>query len=111
MREVVYNTCYGGFGLSLAAQKMYFEKLGFKPSLNEGKHSWDTFYKCDEMPEFYDRDVDRHCEALVATVKELGDKASGDCARLSIAVVEGPYRISEYDGYETVETPNDDYIY
>ena len=52
-------------------------------------------------------DVDRHDPVLVQVVEELGDKANGQYAKLAIKEVSGPYRITEYDGYETVETPAD----
>ena len=52
-----------------------------------------------------DRKIDRHDPVLVQVVEELGDKANGKYAKLAIAEVSGPYRISEYDGFESVETP------
>lgn len=54
-----------------------------------------------------DSDVVRHDPVLVQVVEELGDKANGQYAKLAIKEVSGPYRITEYDGYETVETPAD----
>lgn len=54
---------------------------------------------------WYHRDVDRHDPVLVQVVEELGDKANGECAKLAIEEVDGPYRIDEYDGFESVETP------
>jgi hypothetical protein len=53
-----------------------------------------------------DRSVSRHDPILVQVVEELGDKANGMCAKLAIAEVFGPYRIDEYDGFESVETPD-----
>lgn len=55
---------------------------------------------------WYDRNVDRHDPALVQVVEELGEKASGRYSKLRIAEVSGAYRITEYDGYECVETPD-----
>jgi hypothetical protein len=55
---------------------------------------------------WYDCDVDRHDPVLVQVVEELGDKAGGQFAKLRIAEVSGAYRITEYDGYESVETPD-----
>ena len=49
--------------------------------------------------------VDRHDPILVQVVEELGDKANGMCAQLAIEEVSGSYRIDEYDGFESVETP------
>jgi hypothetical protein len=53
-----------------------------------------------------DRYVDRHDPILVQVVEELGEEANGPHANLQIAEVDGPYRIDEYDGYESVETPD-----
>ena len=52
-----------------------------------------------------DNGVDRHDPILVQVVEELGDKANGMCAQLAIEEVSGSYRIDEYDGFESVETP------
>ncbi len=46
-------------------------------------------------------------EDLVSVVESLGEKANGKHADLQIAVVENKYRIIEYDGAESVETPED----
>lgn len=54
---------------------------------------------------WYDQHVCRHDPILVQVVEELGAKANGVCASLAIAETYGPYRIDEYDGNESVETP------
>lgn len=53
-----------------------------------------------------DRDIPRHDPALVQVVEELGDAASGRCAKLRIEEIpdKTQYRIDEYDGMESVET-------
>ena len=107
MRKVVYNACYGGFSLSLEAQKMYLELLGKEPKLHKGKYSFDAHWYSEEPYDVYDRDIERHDPTLIKVVETLGDKANGDCAKLRITEVQGPYRIDEYDGNETVEEPND----
>jgi len=106
-RKVVYNACYGGFSLSLEAQKMYLEIKGKQPKFHQSKESWDKHWYIDEPYDVYDRYIDRHDPDLVAVVERLGDKASGDFAKLRITEVYGPYRIDEYDGIETVEEPED----
>jgi hypothetical protein len=58
---------------------------------------------------FRDRDLSRHDPVLVQVVEELGtERASGPYARLLIAEVPsgGKYRIDEYEGCESVETPD-----
>lgn len=55
------------------------------------------------------RYVYRHDPVLVQVVEELGEKANGPHASLEIEEVDGPYRIDEYDGFESVETTPDSY--
>ena len=64
-----------------------------------------AYNKAYSAQTWYHRDVSRHDPVLVQVVEELGDKANGMCAKLAIAQVSGPYRIDEYDGFESVETP------
>ena len=53
-------------------------------------------------------DIVRHDPALVAVVEEMGDEASGSCAKLKIAEIEGDrYIIDEYEGNEGVSVPDD----
>ena len=104
MTKVVYNGCYGGFGLSNEAMDRMVE-LGYTGfTLNPE-------YKPDSKSMFNfkyygDYSIPRHDPILVQVVEELGKKASADCADLRIQEVNGPYRIDEYDGMESVETPN-----
>ena len=87
--KVVYNACYGGFGLSKEAMAR-LEELG--STLNRTYSTWEFF---------------RHDPLLVQVVEELGDKASAWASKLRIEEVSGPYRIEEYDGLETVYEPGD----
>lgn len=64
-----------------------------------------AYNKAYSAQTWYYNNVDRHDPDLVQVVEELGDKANGEFAKLRIEEVSGPYRITEYDGYETVETP------
>jgi hypothetical protein len=63
-----------------------------------------AYNKAYSKQTWYYRDVDRHDPVLVQVVEELGEKAGGNYAELAIAEVDGPYRIDEYDGYESVKT-------
>jgi hypothetical protein len=131
--KVVYNACYGGFSLSREACQRYWELKGQQVWIEDGDYSWSTtiwlvppeervvkpenWYdiptderiaynrKYNEQT-WYDRNVSRHDPILVQVVEELGEKADGMCAKLAIAEVSGPYRIDEYDGYETVKQPD-----
>lgn len=89
MTKIVYNDCFGGFGLSQEAIDRYWE-LKKKPKPDD----WDDY------------DLDRDDKILVKVVEELGDDASGPSADLKIRNLKKGtlYRIDEYDGLERVET-------
>lgn len=86
LRRVVINTCYGGFGLSVAAIDRYNELAGTDEDHN-------SVY-----------DIERDDPALVQTVRELGDKADGNHAKLKIVDIpaEVDWTIEEYDGTEWI---------
>jgi hypothetical protein len=90
MTKIVYNGCYGGFSLSLAAWERYIE-LGGKAESS------------------FDLDRNRTDPVLVQVVEELGERANGMCAELRIyeIAVGTKYRIDEYDGLEHIETEDD----
>jgi len=131
MTKVVYNACYGGFGLSKEACQRYWDIKGQQVWIEDARWGFDVWLVApeDRIPvkggdAFYamsmderiaynqayskqtwrNSDVDRHDPVLVQVVEELGKKANGMCAQLAIAEVDGPYRIDEYDGFESVET-------
>jgi hypothetical protein len=132
MTKVVYNACYGGFGLSREACLRYWELQGKEVWIENGdfmgiftvwlvppeerleKKEWSSmslterlaYNKKHSEQTWYDRNVSRHDPILVQVVEELGEKADGDCAKLAIAEVSGPYRIDEYDGSESVKQPD-----
>lgn len=125
MTKIVYNNCFGGFGLSTKAVMRYAKLKGIK--LFEDTGIWgssfytvpvDEYRKLEEEAKqiknwdklkglyFGVDDIDRRDPMLVQVVEELGREANGFCAKLAIAEIpEGtPYRIDEYDGNETVRT-------
>jgi hypothetical protein len=133
MTKVVYNACYGGFGLSKEACQRYWDIKGqqvwieqnpefisldmfdvwlVSPEERLEKREWSSmttderiaYNKAYSKQTWYYNTVDRHDPVLVQVVEELGDKANGICAKLRIDEVDGPYRIDEYDGNESVET-------
>ena len=136
MAKVVYNNCYGGFGLSKEACQRYWDIKGqqvwieqdtqFKssdmftvwlvppgerPTKNKDFYSMTmdervAYNKAHSEQTWYNRNVCRHDPALIQVVEELGEKANGDCAKLAIAEVNGLYRIDEYDGNESVVAPD-----
>jgi hypothetical protein len=94
MVRIVYNTDWGGYGLSDKAIKRYWEIKG------------------EPEPEDWTKreDFKRHDPILLQVIDEIGlDAASGNWAEL--AITELPrgtkYYIKEYDGYECVVTPKD----
>lgn len=103
MRKVVINCCYGGFSLSDEGVKRYFELKGYTPIPVKTEYSFQCKWRCEELPNFYCRDLERHDPVLVQVVKELGKKANGECANLVVVEVNGRYRINEYDGMESIE--------
>jgi hypothetical protein len=133
MTKVVYNACYGGFGLSKEAIQRYWDIKGqqvwiedsewgfsvwlvppeqrLKPQttkeiLTMSKDELTAYNKAYSAQSWYYGNVVRHDPALVQVVLELKDKANAEYANLAIKEVDGPYRIDEYDGYESVETPD-----
>jgi hypothetical protein len=82
--KVVYNACFGGFGLSPKA---------INECAKRG-HQIEVDY-----------DLDRSHPVLVSVVEDLGSEANGRSASLRIRSWEDgvPFRIEEYDGAESVK--------
>lgn len=95
MTKIVYNACYGGFSLSFKAACRIAELKG--EPLPEKANNYDAYL----------RDICRHDATLVQVVEELEEEANGASAQLRIAEIPSgsKYRIDEYDGTESVETP------
>ena len=84
--KVVYNACFGGFRLSDKAIKEYKRR-----SKTSDVEIWR---------------IARHDPILISIVEELGEEANGDYSDLKVKYIEGnKYRINEYDGNESVDTP------
>jgi hypothetical protein len=88
MTKIVYNACFGGFGLSDKAVERYRELTG------QVADRWN---------------INRADPALAQVVEELGDEANTRFSDLQIADVPAgtKYRIDEYDGNESVMTIDD----
>jgi hypothetical protein len=91
MTKVVYNACFGGFGMSEKAIERYWELKGESAPDPAPKDWWPV-------------DVIRTDPFLVQVVEELGEDASGGWSDLQIRDVPtgSLYRIEEYDGWESV---------
>ena len=89
MTKIVYNACFGGFGLSKTAVELYAKYSGI--SLEE---------------EWRHEEIKRTDPVLVRVVEELGEAASGSYADLVIRELPAGtrYRIDAYDGSESVIT-------
>lgn len=127
--KIVINTCYGGFSISLAGlkryyeikfpeRKLYFYKRDFSTHIytkvSEDKYDiifdkdFGNTFKANEIDNdvFNDHfvstyDFKRTDPVLIQVVEELGDKANGTCAELKVVEFSGnKYRICEYDGME-----------
>lgn len=87
MQRIVINKCYGGYGLSKRAVKLWFDLSGA---------TW--------TPSFFSYDIPRDDSHLVKVVEELKEEANGSHAELK--VVEVPdgveWEIEGYDGLEWV---------
>lgn len=108
MTKVVYNACYGGFGLSDEAIEMYLQLKGLV--YKKSPDGWGgSTYVVDGWEDFYEGDIERDDPNLVKVVETLGKKANSAFADL--VVVDIPkgtcYRINEYDGFESIETKED----
>lgn len=96
--KVVYNACYGGFGLSKAAAQFMADRgsAGAIKALQE---------ECQYGIYFH---PERDDPLLIEAVETLGSKlASGAHGSLQIAEIPdgAQYEIDEYDGYESVVPP------
>ena len=87
---IVYNACFGGFGLSDQAIARYAEIKGVHPA------------------SIYHRDIPRNDPVLLQVALELKSRANTVFSSLQIEYLpKGTrYRIAEYDGLEAVETPD-----
>ena len=95
MNKVVINCSYGGFRLSTEAAKILVEQGVEDIEVDEDGWVLGGWDLC------------RHDPRLVAVVEELGtERASSENARLVVKEIPGNrYRITEYDGLETLEYP------
>lgn len=92
MAKVVINTWYGGFGISNEAREWLLDH-GMSEELVNNEY-----------------DIPRHDKLLVECVETLGQDANSWTAELAVIEIDSDrYRIEDYDGKETIYTPDDDY--
>lgn len=137
MAKIVYNACFGGFGLSEQAVLRYCEIKGLR-CFPEGDRPWRRTYwlvppeertgilvgddwcgisieaRAESNVRYRELTLgpsrlERDDPVLVQVVEELGEAANGSFAKLRIEEVPAGtrYRIDEYDGNESVMTIDD----
>ena len=107
--KIVYNRCYGGYGLSEEAMKRYAEIKGkgwkFRP--NSDYEICAVMSPHGRMFSSHSLGDDNRADPiLVQVVEELGDRANTRFSKLRIRELPAgtKYRIEEYDGIESVVT-------
>lgn len=109
--KVILNKCYGGFGLSEKAHRLYAKKKGWSFGVYRDRYGiehYRTDGKTIGEPEgkdlFWLGEADRDDPVLVEVVEELGDEANGCCAELKVVDIpdDMDYVVDEYDGIETL---------
>lgn len=130
--KIVINKCYGGFGLSLQAQRSYANRKGITlhfyrqtkyehcdgvaeyaridSSENSSfTHAHQTDHgqifngKCEDGCYYYP-EIPRDDPDLIAVVEDMGDAANGEFAKLKIVEIpdDTEFEIDEYDGMEHI---------
>lgn len=98
MKKIAYNACYGGFGISDEAIKWLIEnesdnleKDGLLEKL--GKHSFNSYGLRKNL-------------SLIKAIETLGDEVNTAYSKLWISEIDEniKYRITDYDGFEEIET-------
>lgn len=99
MTKVVYNACYGGFGLSHDAILRYATLVNLPIVYNQGVYTCNGEY-------FSKRDIPRTDPHLIQVIEEMGRDVSSSFAELTIRELPTgtKYCIIEDDGKETVKT-------
>jgi len=132
MQKIIINACFGGYGFSKAATKLYAEKKGLDIWVQPGRlrslnsdtywlvpedqwvnqdnwHSMSDEEKKISNKNYRERTLDltqlpRTDETLIEVVTELGKEASDSYSNL--IVIEIPddveWQVEEYDGYEHI---------
>ena len=113
--KIVYNNCYGGYAFSDKAiewlsehgsdkTKRFIAQKRLEANEKTKNDSTKIFYVMDALRYF----LKRHDPDLVAAVEALGKEVNGTFSDLAIEEIDGDvYNIEEYDGKETVVTPDD----
>jgi hypothetical protein len=107
-RDLVINTCHGGFGLSQGAQIAWLERSQIPYTLvaRDDRHSTERYGPLIMVnnKHWYDKDIPRDDPVLVTLVRELGKAACGEHARLKVVRIPADvtWQIEDYDGKEWI---------
>jgi hypothetical protein len=107
-RDLVINTCHGGFGLSQGAQIAWLERSQIPYTLvaRDDRHSTERYGPLIMVnnKHWYDKDIPRDDPVLVTLVRELGQAAHGEYARLKVVRIPADvtWQIEDYDGKEWI---------
>lgn len=103
MGKAVINTCYGGFKISEKAYD-WLKEHNIDEDLIE---KWNSRHTGLSSCQYHGP---RHHPLLIQCVEELGEEASDYYSKLKVVEFEGDlYQIDEYDGLESIETPDQIY--
>ena len=130
--KLVINRCYGGFGVSTEALKLLIARgskavevsepenyygrrglSGYEEDVAKSRDAGDgyrcnpfvgTLYRDGKIYNYRSDHDTRNDPVLISVVEELGEKANGEFADLSIVEVpdDVSWEIDEYDGIESV---------
>lgn len=121
--KIVFNDCYGGYALSNKAidwlsehgserTKQFIAKKRAEANEKIKEYGHRVRVTADNIIKFYIMDavrsfLERHDPDLVAVVEALGKEVNDTFSDLAIEEIDGDeYYIEEYDGKETVVTPD-----
>jgi hypothetical protein len=94
--KIVINRCWGGFNLSQAGQKLYYELQNSEPG------EWLERFASYEH--FQPWELERADPHLVQVVEQLGEASWGRHSQLKIVQIPDDvcWYLSDYDGIETI---------
>jgi hypothetical protein len=107
-RDIVINKQHGGFGLSHGAQLAWLERsqIPYRLIDRDDRHSNQRYGPMIMVngKHWYDKDIARDDPVLVNLVRELGQDACGEHARLKVVRIPADvdWQIEDYDGREWV---------
>jgi hypothetical protein len=99
-RKIVYNICYGGFGISNKAFNLLRE--WGHPAIKTIEDSYGLEFLCVYDSIKTDGYISRTDEMLIRAIEQLGEDANGSCAKLVIEELDENChaKIEEHDGKE-----------